>query len=48
MRLAQPTLFDDNELTGLLRRFEPRRLHYATRILGDCERAGDIVREMSA
>jgi len=45
MHVAEPVPADDNELTALLRRFELPLLQYATRILGDRERARDVVQE---
>ncbi len=44
MRIAEPDPADD-DLTALLRRFELPLLHYATRILGDRDRARDVVQE---
>ncbi len=43
MHVAEPIPADD--LTTLLERFELPLLHYATRILGDRERARDVVQE---
>jgi RNA polymerase sigma factor (sigma-70 family) len=43
MRVAEPVPADD--LTMLLRRFELPLLQYATRILGDRDRARDVVQE---
>ena len=43
MRVAETA--DDDDLRGLLRRFELPLLQYATRILGDRERARDVVQE---
>ena len=44
MRVAEPVPADD-DLTVLLRRFELPLLQYATRILGDRDRARDVVQE---
>ena len=44
MRVAEPVPAD-NDLTALLRRFELPLLQYATRILGDRDRARDVVQE---
>ena len=44
MRVAEPVPADD-DLTALLRRFELPLLQYATRILGDRDRARDVVQE---
>ncbi len=44
MRVAETALAED-DLTTLLRRFELPLLQYATRILGDRERARDVVQE---
>ena len=44
MRVAESVPADD-DLTALLRRFELPLLQYATRILGDRERARDVVQE---
>lgn len=44
MRVAE-TVPAADDLTALLRRFEPPRLQYATRILGDRDRARDVVQE---
>ncbi len=44
MRVAEPVPADD-DLNGLLRRFERPLLQYATRILGDRDRARDVVQE---
>lgn len=43
MRVAEP--FPADDLSVLLRRFELPLLQYATRILGDSERARDVVQE---
>jgi len=43
MRVAETA--NDDDLTELLRRFELPLLQYATRILGDRERARDVVQE---
>src|SRR5712671_6460398 len=43
MRAAEPVPIDD--LTALLRRFELPLLQYAARILGDRDRARDVVQE---
>ena len=43
--MAEPVPAEDNDLTALLRRFELPLLQYATRILGDRERARDVVQE---
>ncbi len=45
MRVAEPVPADDHDLTALLRRFELPLLQYATRILGDRDRARDVVQE---
>lgn len=44
MRVAEPVPAD-NDLTSLLHRFELPLLQYATRILGDRDRARDVVQE---
>ena len=44
MRVAEPVPAGD-DLTALLRRFELPLLQYATRILGDRDRARDVVQE---
>jgi hypothetical protein len=44
MRVAEPVPADD-DLTALLRRFELSLLQFATRILGDRDRARDVVQE---
>lgn len=44
MRVAE-TVPDGDDLTALLRRFELPLLQYATRILGDRDRARDVVQE---
>ena len=44
MRVAE-TVPAGDDLTGLLRRFELPLLQYATRILGDRDRARDVVQE---
>ena len=44
MRVAEPVPADD-DLTALVRRFELPLLQYATRILGDRDRARDVVQE---
>jgi RNA polymerase sigma factor (sigma-70 family) len=44
MRVAE-TVPADDDLTALLRRFELPLLQYATRILGDRDRARDVVQE---
>lgn len=44
MRVAE-TVPDGDDLTDLLRRFELPLLQYATRILGDRDRARDVVQE---
>ena len=44
MRVAEPVPADD-DLTALLRRFELPLLQYAARILGDRDRARDVVQE---
>ncbi len=44
MRVAEPVPADD-DLNALLRRFELPLLQYATRILGDRDRARDVVQE---
>src|SRR5215510_1855214 len=45
MRVAETAPADDMDLNALLRRFERPLLQYATRILGDPERARDVVQE---
>ena len=45
MRVAEPVPADENDLTALLRRFELPLLQYATRLLGDRDRARDVVQE---
>ncbi len=46
MRVAEPVPADESDdLTTLLRRFELPLLQYATRILGDRDRARDVVQE---
>ena len=45
MRVAEPVPAEANELTALLQRFELPLLQYATRILGDRDRARDVVQE---
>jgi RNA polymerase sigma-70 factor (ECF subfamily) len=45
MRVAEIILADEDDLTALLRRFELPLLQYATRILGDRDRARDVVQE---
>ena len=45
MRVAETVPADDDDLTALLRRFELPLLQYATRILGDRDRARDVVQE---
>ncbi|MGI8432912.1 MAG: RNA polymerase sigma factor [Chthoniobacterales bacterium] len=45
MRANSPAPVDANDLTALLARFELPLLQYATRILGDRERARDVVQE---
>ena len=45
MRVAESALADENNLTTLVRRFELPLLQYATRILGDRDRARDVVQE---
>jgi len=44
MRVAEPVPVDD-ELNALLQRFQLPLLQYATRILGDRDRARDVVQE---
>ncbi|MEO8439696.1 MAG: sigma-70 family RNA polymerase sigma factor [Spartobacteria bacterium] len=43
--MAESVPADENDLTALLRRFELPLLQYATRILGDRDRARDVVQE---
>ena len=45
MRVAEIIPADENDLTALLRRFELPLLQYATRILGDRDRARDLCRK---
>jgi RNA polymerase sigma-70 factor (ECF subfamily) len=42
---AKTVKIDDAEMDALLQRFERPLLQYATRILGDCDRARDVVQE---